>query len=344
MAADAWFSIASNDGEVFRNSRCDDLLIYTASTSQSVLIGGQGGNLPYLHLAPNSITVYTDRLAFGVSNNTILSDSGLLLQGPQTSINFNGVFSVSSAGINGSNLIGTPHLVDGCITQSKLSPGFVLSNLAPNSVTEDKIATAAVSERNLAPQCITSDKFTGASIYINNLAISGKSQQPSGMYIGHSNADLVASNMYAVAQKANGETTINSGGANPIRFSVGGADAVRVTSGGNMELNGVITQLSDQRHKCNIHPVTQALDKICQLTGYTFNLKRSQAESAGLLAQEVQRVLPSAVCVSAEDGRLQLDYSAMSCLYVEAIKELYAIVAGARTSNQDPADLAGAPS
>lgn len=86
--------------------------------------------------------------------------------------------------------------------------------------------------------------------------------------------------------------------------------------------------------KFDKEPVSNALEKICSLTGYTFGIQLTESESvrsAGIIAQELERVLPVAVSsggtgITPEgkeiDDLKTVDYSAMSALYVEAIKEL----------------------
>jgi hypothetical protein len=85
----------------------------------------------------------------------------------------------------------------------------------------------------------------------------------------------------------------------------------------------VITS-SDVRLKKDVQPISDALEKVKQLTGYTFN-RLSMPETSretGLIAQEVQRVLPEAVVQSSTDGMLGVTYGNLVGLLVEAIKEL----------------------
>lgn len=85
---------------------------------------------------------------------------------------------------------------------------------------------------------------------------------------------------------------------------------------------------SDIRIKEGVAPVTGALEKISGLTGITYRLTRDGAAGrrrAGLIAQEIQAVLPEAVTElqgGPHGSHLSVDYSSVSCLYVEAIKEL----------------------
>ena len=104
-----------------------------------------------------------------------------------------------------------------------------------------------------------------------------------------------------------------------------------------------LSQTSDERAKFWIKPVTGALDKICELNGVTFSMHttiQNTVRNAGVIAQDVQRVLPEAVTEHATDKKAQVldkncqpvenplsvDYNALSALYVEAIKELRGLV------------------
>ncbi|RTO35820.1 tail fiber domain-containing protein [Enterobacter hormaechei] len=95
-----------------------------------------------------------------------------------------------------------------------------------------------------------------------------------------------------------------------------------------------MNQTSDERVKFDKEPVSNALEKICSVTGYTFGIQLTESESvrsAGIIAQELEQILPVAVSsggtgttpTGEEINDLKtVDYSAMSALYVEAIKEL----------------------
>ena len=76
-----------------------------------------------------------------------------------------------------------------------------------------------------------------------------------------------------------------------------------------------------------MNTVRNALDKVCQLDGVTFEWIRDGKESAGVIAQNVEDVLPSAVkeveTLKVEDETHKVvDYNQLSALFIEAIKEL----------------------
>lgn len=78
--------------------------------------------------------------------------------------------------------------------------------------------------------------------------------------------------------------------------------------------------LSDERFKTDLLRIDSPLQKLNSLTGCTFKLIESGQSSAGLIAQQVQLVLPEAV--GGDEEKLTLNYGAVVGLLVEAIKEL----------------------
>jgi hypothetical protein len=112
---------------------------------------------------------------------------------------------------------------------------------------------------------------------------------------------------------------------------------MRLENDGDLHVDGDViaysTTVSDERLKTGIAPITDALSKVNQLKGCTFTYKADGRKSAGLIAQDVEKVLPSAVSekvlpFSAEDEELYktVQYDQTIGLLVEAIKELTAKV------------------
>ena len=113
-----------------------------------------------------------------------------------------------------------------------------------------------------------------------------------------------------------------------INYNNAGNDEFLMTSGGNLSTIGTITASqsnSDIRLKENIQVIPDAVSKVKSLRGVTFNFKESGEEGTGLIAQEVQEVLPEAVYTppprNEGDDFLALHYGNTVGLLVEAIKE-----------------------
>jgi hypothetical protein len=120
-----------------------------------------------------------------------------------------------------------------------------------------------------------------------------------------------------------------SGATGAVTFSIG--QAVATTSAvtfASVSATGDIVaySTSDKRHKNNIQTISNAVLKVKQLNGVTWewnddvNEVTKSTPKTGLIAQEVQQVLPQVITERA-DGFLALDYSKMVGLLVEAIKE-----------------------
>jgi hypothetical protein len=93
----------------------------------------------------------------------------------------------------------------------------------------------------------------------------------------------------------------------------------------NGYLNGTLNTNSDIRLKTDIKRIENALDKIMTLQGITYisveNKNKEQNRKTGLIAQEVNQVLPEATSINS-DGFYSISYGNLAGLIIEAIKEL----------------------
>lgn len=97
---------------------------------------------------------------------------------------------------------------------------------------------------------------------------------------------------------------------------------------------------SDRRAKSDIKVIENALEKVETLSGNTYELHNTSGgttRSAGLIAQEVQEVLPEAVTqdIEADGGLLRLNYNSVIALLVESVKELSAEVKGLKAEIEE---------
>jgi hypothetical protein len=92
---------------------------------------------------------------------------------------------------------------------------------------------------------------------------------------------------------------------------------------GDLTMLGNVTAYSDIRLKTDLTKIGDALAKVKALTGYTYTRTDTGERQTGLIAQDVQAVLPEAVI---EGERLSLAYGNLMGLMVEAVKELAARV------------------
>lgn len=126
----------------------------------------------------------------------------------------------------------------------------------------------------------------------------------------------------------NAETKFN--GTNSVDFRVNGTDRARIDSAGTWTVTGNVTafgSISDENKKENIEIIPDALNKISELKGVTFNYIKDGKRSTGLIAQDLEKVLPEVVYEATDledknDKFKAVNYGNTVGLLVEGIKEL----------------------
>jgi hypothetical protein len=115
---------------------------------------------------------------------------------------------------------------------------------------------------------------------------------------------------------------------------VNGAERVRIEADGDMHADGDViaysTTISDERLKTGITTLDNALEKVKAIRGVEFTRKDTGIRAAGVIAQEVEKVLPQAVRekklplqTGDENAKFKtVEYDALHALLIEAVKEL----------------------
>ena len=91
---------------------------------------------------------------------------------------------------------------------------------------------------------------------------------------------------------------------------------------GNTSITGTITEASTMRIKTNIETLESPLDKISKLRGVSYNLKKNNEPSIGMIAEEVEKVFPELVSKDDSGKAAAMSYGRMTAVLLEAIKEL----------------------
>jgi len=121
------------------------------------------------------------------------------------------------------------------------------------------------------------------------------------------------------------------GSSDTIYWFCGTLNEMRLDASNGLHVDGNITAfsssiLSDINYKYDVKNIENALDKISKINGVTFRWKDDNSSSGGVIAQEVEAVLPVAVTESndlnSNEKRKTVNYNAVIGLLIESIKEL----------------------
>jgi hypothetical protein len=101
--------------------------------------------------------------------------------------------------------------------------------------------------------------------------------------------------------------------------------SVKLDVDGDVNISGILTATdinssSDIRLKKNIKKFENTLEKIDEINGVSFEWKQSGSKSAGIIAQDLEKVFPELVINTSEYKKV--NYNGLIGVLVESIKEL----------------------
>ena len=88
---------------------------------------------------------------------------------------------------------------------------------------------------------------------------------------------------------------------------------------GNFTVAGNVTANSDEKIKKNVETISGALQKVMDMRGVYFNRVDTNIKNVGVIAQEVEPIVPELVRES--DGLKSVAYGNITAVLIEAIKE-----------------------
>ena len=260
----------------------------------------------------STITQYTDALARASVSLTTTGTSGASTYNSTT-----GVLNIPQYAVA---LSGTTNYVSKFTSSTTIGNSIIFdngTNVGIGMTTPTGLLHLNGPLSNSADSSVITIKQSGTS-YNNGIYIE-RSGERTGyfMYISGSADALTFRRNYAGSQSdvlcltRDGNALIGTTTDNGERLYVSGA--IRAT--------GTITANSDITLKKNLLKIENALEKVEQINGYTYEFKENDSKRhAGVIAQEIQTVLPEIVN-KGNDGILGVEYGNISALLIEAIKE-----------------------
>ncbi len=138
----------------------------------------------------------------------------------------------------------------------------------------------------------------------------------SGLTIGDGTITITAGN----GMSGGGTFSTNQTGSGSISVAMSGSFT------GDFTATGDVTAYSDDTLKTNVQVIDGALGRVEAIRGVTFDRIEDGSTSTGVIAQELEAVLPQAVKTD-DNGVRHVAYGNITGLLIEAVKELSAQVA-----------------
>jgi hypothetical protein len=257
-------------------------LTYTTGSITNV----SGTNLNYTGISTITNVRSTTINNTGVGTITTLnSTTGTITNLSGTNVSYSGIGTVGSLNIGSTQVI---------------SSARQLQNIASLDATTTATIETAIAN---APNTFTDLQVTGLSTFTNGPVLIG-----SGTSTGVSEQRLQVTGGAYISDNTGIGTT------NPTS---------KLTVQGDVLVSGVITSTdyncsSDINLKENIQPIENPIDKVLNITGVSFDWKEDGRSSMGVIAQEVERVLPE--LVSGSDSKT-VNYNGLIGLLIEVVKE-----------------------
>jgi hypothetical protein len=284
---------AAGGGAAVNFARSTDKLSTFAATSSSELAGVISDETGTGALVFGTSPAITTSLTTGSSSFDLVNTTA-------TTVNFaKAATALSMGAATGTTTVNNNLTVTGNLTVS-------------GTTTTVSSSTLEVTDKNItvAKGAADSSAADGAGITVDGASAS--------LNYSHTGTKWVSNKPFNISDET--ASTSTSTGALIVAGGVG------VT--GNIVASGQVTAAdinssSDKRLKKNIKTVTSALDTVNALRGVTFDWKEGNGKAIGLIAQEVQEVLPEIVSTD-DNGYLGIRYTNVVGVLVEAIKELKA--------------------
>jgi len=294
------------------------------------------GHVTSLTTASETVTDTTYSAGAGVDlTGTTFSHSDTSSQASSTNSGRNYIQSISVDTYGHITSIGTGTETITDTTYSASGNGIDLTGTAFSHADTSSLGSTSNTGRTYL-QNVTVDEFG----HLTGVTTATETAGDATTYTAGSGLDLSGSNVFSIEPDLRDGIThigldsndyINFVDDTRIDFFLNGSNEMRLESDGDLHVDGDITAFSsttssDERLKDNITQIESATDKIKQIKGVEFIWRKNGKNGGGVIAQDVEKILPRAVKeVKALDGAQTykaVDYNSIIALLIETNKEL----------------------
>jgi len=286
-----------------------DDFVTTARIADSVALGGSPTTTTQ-SASDNSTKIATTAYADTAVANAIdaapaaLDTLNELAASLGDDANFAGTMTTSLAGklSTAAGAVGTSNIADDAVTIAKIADAAI--------VTESEGIASNDNDTTLPTSAAVKDYVDGAVPTYTDFYVTGNLGRDANDYITWTD-----------------DTQMD--------FYVNGSNEMRLEADGDLHVDGDViaastTVSSDEKLKDNIKPIFAPLETLEQIKGVDFNWKKDGTKSSGVIAQDIQKVMPHLVkevkSLDSDDSHLTVDYNGLIGLLIESVKTLQAEV------------------
>ena len=325
----------ANSGRIYKDSN-GNLHIYNTGGNSNNFVLTNNGNLG---LGTDSATAPFHIVRSGTSQNLAIFESDLgtnnnrtLIIGSPTSDSSSEPFRISTGNAIAFEIDGSQKLLIDS-SGNIVATGTISGTLANGVVATTQ--SASDNSTKVATTAYVDNQVSSAGGGISNVVedttpqLGGNLDMQSNNITGTGNINTTGqigrdSNDY-IAFTDNTQLDVYINGNNEFRFEADGdfhADGDVIAES--------TTIASDEKLKENINLIDNPIEKIKQIRGVTFDWKRDGKKSAGVIAQDIEKILPEAVKevqgLKDDESYKTVNYNSLISILIESVKELTARV------------------
>jgi hypothetical protein len=245
-----------------------------------------------------------------ISRTTVLGNNASVLEDDAIGVGYS-----SKADGLGSIAIGTNSTAS---HTNSITIGYGATSKTVNTVVIGNNTTTSLTANIDATTALGNSTYRFTDVYTNKMSVNAATATSAqiDLFADAGNAD---DDKWSVSAADGGNLTLSTQASGSM------AAVLTLENDGDVTIAGDLTLTSDERLKYNIQPIENSLQLLSQLQGksYLWNpeLQRDNKQHLGLIAQQVEAVLPELVS-EAKNGIKSVNYLGMIPVLINGVNEL----------------------